>query len=395
VLRGRRFRTERYDGSVSAERGYLRETGNLVFHLSLVGLLVAVALGGLYGYRGQVIVPVGQAFANSLADYDTFDPGAWFDAGSLPPFRLSVDEVHVEFEEQAGGNQFGAPRDFTADVTVVPEPGAAPQQRTIRVNQPLDVGGANVYLAGNGYAPVVTVRDGNGDVAFSGPVPFLSQDANYTSTGVVKAVDAAPQQIGLQGLFLPTAVISPQTGPVSVFPDARDPRLLFTAWVGDLGLDDGVPQSVYELDTDGLTQLDTAQGQPFSAALAPGDTVQLPDGNGSVTFERLDRFAGLTIRHDPGKQAALLFAVLAMLGLVASLFVPRRRVWVRAADGADVPGAEGAGTGRTVVEVAARARGDDANLAGEAEAVERALRAALGQPEDVARRERAVDSAGG
>jgi cytochrome c biogenesis protein len=377
VLRRRRYRTEGYGagvgGSVSAERGYLRETGNLVFHLALVGLLVAVALGGLYGYRGQVIVPVGQAFANSVAKYDTFDPGTWFDADGLPPFRLTMDDLQVAFEDHASGNQFGAPRKFEADVTVVPRPGAEPEHRRIEVNRPLDVSGAHVYLAGNGYAPVITVRDGDGNVAFSEPVPFLAQDGNYTSTGVVKVADAHPRQIGLGGLFLPTAVVDPQRGPVSIFPDARDPRLFLTAYVGDLGLDSGVPQSVYELDTDRLTQLRGADGAPFTVALAPGQTAQLPDGAGSVTFERLDRFAGLTIRHDPGKEAALVFAVLAMLGLVASLFVPRRRVWVKVADAAT-------GAPRTVVEVAALARGDDPGLDNEAEAVERALRVAVDTP---------------
>ena len=43
TLRRRRYRIARHDGvSVSAERGYLAETGNLVFHLALLGLLVAV-----------------------------------------------------------------------------------------------------------------------------------------------------------------------------------------------------------------------------------------------------------------------------------------------------------------------------------------------------------------
>lgn len=379
ALRSRRYRVERHEGgrpdegSLAAERGHLRETGNLLFHLSLVGLLVAVAAGGLYGYRGQAIVPVGQAWANSLADYDTFDPGTWFDPDELPPFSLSVDDVHVAFEEEAGGNQFGAPRDFDADVTVRPDPEADPRRETLRVNQPLDVRGAHVYLAGNGYAPVVTVRDGNGDVAFAGPVPFLAQDGNYTSTGVVKAPDARPGQIGLQGLFLPTAVVTPETGPISVFPDAREPRLFFTAYVGDLGLDEGVPQSAYQLDAERMTQLTTPDGGVFSAALAPGESVALPDGHGSVSFDRLDRFAGLTIRHDPGKVPALVFAVLAMLGLVASLFVPRRRMWVRAVE--ESPG-------RTVVEVAGLARGEDAGLAAEAESVEKALREALGRPEN-------------
>lgn len=166
-----------------------------------------------------------------------------------------------------------------------------------------------MYLAGNGYGPRITVRDGNGDVAFADQVPFLAQDGNYTSTGVVKAADAAPRQVGLRGLFLPTAVVDPEQGPVSVFPDARDPRLFLTAYAGDLGLDDGVPQSVYELDTTEMAQLEREPGTPFSVALAPGESVELPDGAGTVEFTELTRFAGLTIHHDPGKGAALVFSV--------------------------------------------------------------------------------------
>ena len=41
---------------ISAEKGYLREFGNLVFHFSLLGLLVAVAAGKLFGYEGSVVV---------------------------------------------------------------------------------------------------------------------------------------------------------------------------------------------------------------------------------------------------------------------------------------------------------------------------------------------------
>ena len=38
------FRIRREENSISAEKGYLRETGNLLFHLSLILILVGVAL---------------------------------------------------------------------------------------------------------------------------------------------------------------------------------------------------------------------------------------------------------------------------------------------------------------------------------------------------------------
>src|SRR5437764_1185161 len=61
LLRSSRWRVEvRDEGegavSVAAEKGYLRETGNLVFHVSLLLLLVGIAVGGLFGYKGTVLV---------------------------------------------------------------------------------------------------------------------------------------------------------------------------------------------------------------------------------------------------------------------------------------------------------------------------------------------------
>ena len=378
VLAGRRYRLAAHPGSLAAQRGELRETGNLVFHLSLVGVLVAVALGGLYGYRGQVLLAQGRAFANSLAAYDSFDPGTWASPEDLPPFRFSLESLRVEFEREAAGNQFGAARDFEATLDVVDAPGAAPRTEQLKVNEPLRVGGAAVYLAGNGYAPVITVRDSDGEVAFSGQVPSLPQDANYASRTVVKVTDAAPEQLGLVGTLLPTAVVDPDLGPISVFPDADDPRLFFTVWAGDLGLDAGEPQNVYELDTEDMTQLTSDDGEPFRAALAPGDSIELPGGRGTVSFDRLERYAGITIRHDPARGAALVFSLLAIAGLTASLFVPRRRLWVRAV-AAPAGAAGGSQAPRTLVEVAALARSEDPGLAQETDAVVAALRAALGQ----------------
>lgn len=347
--------------AVSAERGYLRETGNLVFHLALVGLLVSVATGQMLHYRGQAVVIEGRGFANAVVDYDTFDNGAAFDPSSLVPFTLTLDGFAASFDPDTL-----QPRDFRADVTVT-LPGDEPRADAIKVNRPLDVGGAKVYLQGNGYAPDLTVRDAAGNVAFAGPVPFLPQDEVYTSRGVVKVPDVSSgEQIGLVGYLLPTAEEFGQDLYRSTDPQPNDPLLALAVWTGDLGLDDGVPQNVHELDETGMTQAVDADGQPVTLYLRPGETVELPDGLGTVTFDDLPRFVALDLRHDPALGLVLVFALAALGGLATSLFLPRRRVWLRA-----VPD----GAGRTVVAAAALARGDDLGLQGEVDALVDALRA--------------------
>jgi cytochrome c biogenesis protein len=328
-----------------------------VFHLALLGLLVAIAAGQLLHYRGQAIVVEGRGFANAVTDYDTFVGGTAFDPGSLVPFTIGLDRFTAEFTDDA------KPRDFRAEVTVT-VPGEEPRDAVIRVNHPLSVGGAHVYLQGNGYAPQVEVRDADGELAFAGAVPFLPEDAVYTSRGVIKVPDVTTgDQIGLVGYLLPSAVVTP-AGAASVHPDPRDPVLVLAVWRGDLGLDTGVPQNVYQLDTARMTQVTDADGVPVTILVRPGETVELPDGLGTFTFAGLPRFVALDLRHDPALGAILGFAIAALVGLVVSLFTPRRRIWLRVTDH----------EGRTVVAFAALARGDDMGLAGEVERVSDAVR---------------------
>ncbi|AEI13042.1 MULTISPECIES: cytochrome c biogenesis protein ResB [Cellulomonas] len=344
--------------SAAGERGYLRETGNLVFHLALVGLLVSVAAGQMLHYRGQAIVVQGRGMANSVQAYDTFEKGSAFRPESLEPFTLTLDSFDAVFDPDSL-----EPRDFTAGVTVT-DPDGTRVADTLKVNHPLERNGAKIYLQGNGYAPSVTVRDGTGDVAFAGAVPFLPQDEVYTSRGVVKVPDVAAgqDQIGLVGYLLPTAQEMAPGLWRSADPQPTDPLLVLSVWSGNLGLDTGVPQNVYELDEERMTQALEEDGTALTLYLRPGETVDLPDGLGSVTFDRLDRYVALDLRHDPALTAVLVFSLLAFAGLATSLFAPRRRLWVRAAPAADDAQDHGPGTGSTVVSAAGLARGDDVGL---------------------------------
>ena len=70
---------------LSAEKGYLKETGNLLFHLSLLALLLGLAGGKLWGYEGSILVTEGQGFCNSFQQYDTYSAGPLVDSGDLEP----------------------------------------------------------------------------------------------------------------------------------------------------------------------------------------------------------------------------------------------------------------------------------------------------------------------
>lgn len=326
ALQRRRYRVRRGPGFLSADKGRLHEATNLMFHLSLLLMLAAVAIGHLYGFRGRVVVAEGGSFANTVTQYDEFVPGPWVDRDGLTPFSLRLRDFSATY--QPDGPQRGAPRQFTAEVVFRAHPAARGLGRTLKVNQPLAIEGTKVFLTGHGYAPRFTVRDGEGNVVFAGPVPFLPRDGMLTSAGAVKAPDARPVQLAFDGFFLPTAAIG-RHGPFSAFPAALNPQALLTAYTGDLGLDSGQPQSVYRLDKSRLAQV-RVKGSPLARALGPGETMTIPDGRGSITFDGVSEFANFQIAHDPGRGVALAAAVLMLTGLVTSLSVRPRRVWVRA-----------------------------------------------------------------
>lgn len=341
------YRTEVYGDSVSAERGYLRETGNLVFHIALIGVLVTVGIGGGFGYTGQRVVVEGYAFNNSLASYDSFNPGRFFNDAALEPYSIALDSFKPVYEE-SNEHAIGQPIDYTANVTTTVR-GQQPRKETIKVNSPLEIGGTQVYLLGNGYAPVVTVRDADGNVVFSQPTACLPQDANLRSICVIKVPDGLDQQIGMLGFFYPSAVTTTTGELASNYPDLINPILTLNVYTGDLGLDNGIGTNAYALNTDSLTQIAGIDSETKAIRLGPGDTVDLPGGLGSIELTAIPRFASLDVHHDPSQVWVLVFAVLVVGGLVTSLFIPRRRVWVKLTAG---------GT----VEYAGLARGDDPGL---------------------------------
>ncbi len=364
--------------TISAERGYLREVGNLVFHLSLIGVLLGFAAGKVYGYQGQVIVPtLGGQFCNTgILGYDSFHPGLRVDGTDLTPFCVRVDGFTADFlpTGQAVGYSAGLAYQSAEDL-------AAGDTQTWRlhplaVNNPLRLDGNRVYLLGHGYAPRFTVTFPDGQQRSSEiqwvPVDqgtLLSQGATkFSRPGVVDEAERRRTQLAITGLLAPTS--SGGQVVTSVFPALRDPEVAIDVLRGDLGLDNGRGQSIFNVDQ---SKVDSgALVRVARANLVPGQELTLDDGT-VIRFDSVRQWVNLQISHDPGQGAVLAFAVLLLIGLGLSLTIRRRRFWVRL-----TPIDGGA---RTVVELGGLARTD---RAGYGEEFERLAAAVLmrSTPED-------------
>ena len=345
-LKRRRFRVavrEHDDGSttVSAQKGYLRDTGNLLFHFSLLGLLVGMAIGALYGWSGNRILVEGEegAFCNSLQQYDEYGLGPNIDPNDLQPFCLQLDSFKAEYLDN------GQPTQYTANVRYGQNGEAPSDEYELEVNHPLSLDGANVFLLGHGYAPVISYTDRYGQTQTT-TTAFLAQDQQMTSTGAAVFPDANhdPEtgeqdenaEVAFEGRFVPTA---PQEPPFafSESPRPENPALILTAYRGDTGLDNGRPQSVYEIDQDQVESGELKVVDKEPEKLAVGESWSLDDGT-TVTFEGFADYATLEVRDDPGEIFVLIAAITVLVGLLPALTIKRRRLWVRVSETGCVAG---------------------------------------------------------
>ncbi|MEU8253056.1 cytochrome c biogenesis protein ResB [Micromonospora inaquosa] len=364
VLRKRRWRVEVRGDEVSAEKGYLKETGNLLFHTSLIAVLIGVALGSWYGWSGNRLLVAGadNAFCNTRQQYAEAKLGPRVDSADLPRFCLRLDDFQARFLDS------GQPEFFNATVTV-DGPDEATRRADFSVNSPLRLNDASVYLLGHGYAPVIRYTDRFGNSQISDE-PFLTTgDMGLTSEGLAAFPDAnvdpatgqrAPdQQMAFTGIYLPTA---PEQAPFvrSQYPTERNPALNLVAYRGNLGLDAGIPGSVYQLDQ---RQVRTGKVKEVGTKLLrKGETWTLDDGT-TVEFLGTERYVTLSIRHDPGSTMLLISCGVLLIGLMGSLFGKRRRVFFRVVP-AD-PGEGSPTSGSSLMEVGGLPRTDYPGFADE------------------------------
>lgn len=350
---------------LSAEKGYLREFGNLVFHFALLALLVSIALGKLYGYEGtRSLVADGEGLCNSsTAVYDSFRAGALVDGTELNPFCFKIDDFSATFLPS------GQPDMYDATVSYTKGAGTAPADwstTSVKVNHPLRVAGDRVYVLGNGFAPTFTVTFPNGEKRTQTALFIPDEVQTMLSSGAVRFDTPAglypdedvrrKNQIAIEGLFAPTANYQ-GTLLNSSSPVPNDPQVAIRIYKGDTGLDTGLPQNAYSLDQ-GLINQGRLQRQA-QVNLAQGSSTRLPDGT-VVSFDGYKRWVSVQVSHDPAQDWVLISAITMLVGLLVSLLVRRRRIWVRLVPlDSDREGTTN-GKRRTVVEIGGLARTDHA-----------------------------------
>jgi cytochrome c biogenesis protein len=209
------------------------------------------------------------------------------------------------------------------------EQGDTVRTEEVRVNHPASVEGLRVFQEGFGWAPVVKVE---------------SDGAAMWSSPIVAVRDRAPAGVPATAMPWRGAIKLSATEPdvmiaLELWPDFRayanfqltgeptpmfvqfDPYIRYSVFVGRI--DD---PSLSTIDTSGLRRVG---GGDLHAA--GSSNIDVPGaGELRLSFPELRQYSVLLISRDVGIPVVLAAAILVLMGLIPSLYVSRRKVWIRA-----------------------------------------------------------------
>jgi cytochrome c biogenesis protein len=284
ALRGQRFavREAEVDGVryLYGDRHRWTKLATLISHMGLILFLIAGVVTWQFGDEQGLIVGEG----DTLTVQPVGTPGL-----------LLVKNYDFE---APGFLETGQARDFTTDLGVF-QNGTEIARKTIRVNDPLEVGGYSFHENGFGPAPELLISDAAGKPLWDGPVPLTD-----TADGFPYGTLSVPgRDIGLSLLLKQT-------------PDG-------------LGIVLVVPYRVSGLESDGQPKVEYLDGSVI--AVAAGEA-QVPSGlDFSIGVRRFSDYVLLIAKKDPGQGIVWTAFLLLIVGLAITFYLPRRRIWARIA----------------------------------------------------------------
>jgi len=281
VVRRRGFRVREAtdaDGTrhVYGDRHQYTKMATLFTHLGLILFLLAAAVTSRFGSEQGLVVPEGEAL--------TVQP-----IGT--PGLLLVKNLGFE----APGFETGMPSDFTTELAVFQD-GQEIAHKTIRVNDPLAIGGYTFHQNGFGPAPHLVIRDDAGKPLWDAQVPMTD-----SAGGLPYVTMAVPgRDFGLQLLL------------------TRDDQGRGVVLV--------LPYRILGEGTDGpIVQNLTA------VTLLRGDTRVSDELGVSLELTDFGEYTLLIAKRDPGQGIVWLAFASLITGIAITFYLPRRRIWARVA----------------------------------------------------------------
>lgn len=336
LLRRRLFRISRSRSErgeltqIAADKGLARELGSLLFHWSFLLIVLGIVIGKGTGFTGYAVLTEGETWVEAHANYD----GNILEGRMFNESHTGAQVRLVDFE--ATYRESGQAERFSSKVELTSGDGEQVRSADIRVNHPASIDGVRFYQYAYGWAPVISVRDGD-DTLFDGPVQFSQASAPegvdqraMPWTGAVKLSSPEPQ-VGIEFVLWPDVgapIVAGQTGrPVPVL-EPTDPVLTYKVYEGDLRLE--LLQREAELDTTAMREIGGGLVPVGGTAVIEIEGADASADGLVVGFPELKEYTILQVNRDRGIGLMLAAAIFIMVGLLPALYTGRRKLWVQA-----------------------------------------------------------------
>jgi cytochrome c biogenesis protein len=279
-LRRQRFivRESEVDGVryLYGDRHRWTKMATLISHLGLILFLVAAVVTWRFGDEQGLVIAEG-------------------DALTVQPIGTPGLLVVKNYKFLAPGFlETGQATDFTTDLGVFQD-GKEVARKTIRVNDPLAIGGYTFHQNGFGPAPDVLISDPAGKPLWDGPVPMTD-----TAAGLPYGTLAVPgRDVGL--------------------------RLLLQRQPDGTGVLLVLPYRVVGQESDGSPKIEDLT----AVAVAAGEAAVPAGVDFSVGVRRFSDYTLIIAKKDPGQGIVWAAFGSLIVGLAITFYLPRRRIWAK------------------------------------------------------------------
>jgi len=280
ALRRQRFavRESEVDGVtyLYGDRHRWTKMATLISHLGLILFLVAAVVTWRFGDEQGLVIAEG----DSLTVQPIGTPGLLV----VKNYRFLAP----------GFVETGQATDFTTDLGVFQD-GKEVARKTIRVNDPLAVGGYTFHQNGFGPAPDILISDPAGKPLWDGPVPMTDTAAGFP----YGTLSVPGRDIGL--------------------------RLLLQRQSNGTGVLLVLPYRVVGQESDGSPTIEDLT----AVAVAAGEAAVPPGLDFSVGVRRFSDYTLIIAKKDPGQGIVWTAFASLIIGLAITFYLPRRRIWAR------------------------------------------------------------------
>ena len=289
-LAAKRLAYSYQDNAYVIEKNKLGKYGSVVFHISLLLMLLGFTLSSLMSMEGTMVITEGQTRPDEPSSYVFLRLAPFFPPANEDKFAVTLQQLKINYPGQ------GVPDDYSSAITLTTNSGTT-KEALVTKSAPAYLDGISFHQDLYGYAPAVVIKDKTGRLILETYVNLATRSQPSAQTYEDSfTVPGTELKVGL-----------------TFFPDLSKKENYITG--------------SYQPVNPGLQVL-VSQGEQvlFSGSAAIGETIEF--GNYQVGFPDFRRWSAIMISKDPGLPLVYSGFLLAVAGLIMIYLLSPQKIYI-------------------------------------------------------------------